>query len=157
MRSQLSQAVLDNLAVAWSRLDRARPRREADVPDLLCALDEWVRWAVRVDDELTGALGAPYAARRAEQPRAHALGGLRHAYDLTGRLGHPIDSLVTVSAGSPAIFYDVTWRPPEELPDAEGPADVVEAYRLHLASRPARVPASGVTTFLLSAAVTDDD
>lgn len=157
MRSQLSQAVLDNLAVAWSRLDRARPRQRAEVPALLFALDEWLRWAMRVDDELAGALGAGYAARRAEHAGGRPIPGLRHAHDLTERLGHPIDALVTVSAGSPAVFFDVTWRPYEDLPRAEDATVGEEAYRLHLASLPARGPASGVTTFLLSAAVEGGD
>lgn len=157
MRSQLSQAILDSLAMAWSRLDRARPARTTGVPGLLSALDEWVRWAVRVDDELTEAVGGSYATRRAEQPGGAPLSGLRHVHHLTQDLGHPIEALVTVSAGSPPIFFDVTWRPFEELPPASVVIDGEAAYRQHLASRPARMPASNVTTFLLSIAVEEDE
>ena len=155
VRSRLSQALLDNLAIAWSSLDRARPRQEADVPGLLFALEEWVRWAMRVDDELTSALGAGYVVARAHQPGGRPIAGLRHAHDLVERRGHPIDTLVTVSAGSPALFYDVTWRRYEELPAPGSEVDGEEAYRLHLARQPARMPASHVTTFLLTAAVAD--
>jgi hypothetical protein len=155
VRSQLSQAILDNLAVAWSRLDRARPRQRSEVPGLLFALDEWLRWAVRVDAELAGALGGAYAQRRAEPGGGRPLPGLRHVYDLTERLGHPIDALVTVSAGSPAVFFDVRWRPYEDMPQVGDGDGGEHAYRMHLASLPARATASDVTTFLLSAAVED--
>lgn len=152
MRSQLSQGLLDSLATAWSRLDRARPRDPAEVPGLLTALDDWVRWAIRIDDELLGVIGPPYAARRSELPGGRPLAGIRLARSLTSR-GHSIDALVFVSAGTPAVFYDVIWRRPEELPaDAADSADL-EEYRVHLASQPARTPASEVTTFLLNAAV----
>jgi hypothetical protein len=124
------------------------------VPDLLTALDDWVRWAIRIDDELLGAIGPSYAARRCELPGGRPLAGIRHARSLTSR-GHSIDALVVVTAGEPAVFYDVIWRRPEELPaDEAGGADL-EAYRLHVASQPARTPASEVTTFLLNAAVAD--
>lgn len=156
MRSRLSQALLDNLAIAWSSLDRARPRQEADVPRLLFALEEWVRWAMRVDGELEGALGSGYVEARCRRPGGRAIGGLRHAHDLVELYGHPIDALVTVSAGSPAIFYDVTWRRYEELPAPVCVVSGENAYRAHLARQPARMPASAVTTFLLNASVADD-
>src|SRR5439155_26713894 len=133
------------------------PPHATGVAGLLSALDEWVRWAVRVDDELTEAVGDSYPRRRAEQPGGPALPGLRHVHHLRQDLGHPIESLVTVSAGSPAIFYDVAWRPFEELPPASIVTDGEAAYRRHLSGRPARMPASNVTTFLLSIAVEDDD
>jgi hypothetical protein len=148
--------MLDNLATAWSRLDRARPRDPAEVPALLGALDEWVRWAVRIDGELLGALGDGYASRRGTRAGGQPLPGLHLAAELTGRTGHPIEALVTVSAGSPAVFYDVIWRRYEELPPSELEADGAEAYRLHLAGHAARRPASDVTTFLLTAAVAED-
>jgi len=157
VRSQLSQAILDSLAMAWSRLDRARPPRTTGVPGLLSALDEWVRWAMRVDDELTEGVGASYATRRAEQPGGAPLAGLRHVHHLTQDMGHPIEALVTVSAGSPAIFYDVAWRAFEDLPRPSVVTGGEAAYRQHLAGRPARMPAASVTTFLLSIAVEDDD
>jgi len=156
VRSRLSQAILDNLAMAWSRLDRARPPRDTEVPSLLSALDEWVRWAVRVDDELAAAVGSSYATRRSERRGGLPIAGLRHVQHLTQELGHPIDALVTVSAGSPAIFYDVTWALYEALPRSEIPTGGEDAYRRHLAGQPARMPASDVTTFLLSVAVEDD-
>jgi hypothetical protein len=148
--------MLDNLATAWSRLDRARPRDQAEVPALLGALDEWVKWAVRIDGELLGALGERYASSRGTRPGGLPLPGIHLAAELTGRTGQAIDALVTVSAGSPALFYDVIWRRYEELPASEPETERVEAYRLHLAGMPARRPASEVTTFLLTAAVTDD-
>jgi hypothetical protein len=147
--------MLDNLATAWSRLDRARPRDPAEVPALLGALDEWVRWAVRIDGELLGALGERYALSRGTRPGGRPLPGLHLAAELTCRPGHAIEALVTVSAGSPALFYDVIWRRYEELPASELQDDGVEAYRLHLAGQAARRPASEVTTFLLTAAVAD--
>jgi hypothetical protein len=153
VRSRLSQGVLDNLVSAWSRLDRARPRDEAEVPELLGALDEWVRWAVRIDAELLCAFGESYAESREVRPGARPLPGLHLAADLTGR--HAIEALVTVSAGSPALFYDVIWRRHEELPACEHQGEGIEAYRRHLAGQAARRPASDVTTFLLGAAVAD--
>jgi hypothetical protein len=156
VRGRLSQALLDNLAMAWSRFDRARPREEEDVPTLLLALEEWMRWALRIDEELHDALGLPYASRREVHPGGQSISGLRHAFDLTWRRGHPLDALVTVSPGSPALFYDVVWRSYEELPAPDGEADGALAYREHLASQPARTPASAVTTFLLTAAVAED-
>jgi hypothetical protein len=153
VRGHLSQALLDNLAIAWSRLDDARPREPADVPTLLIALDEWVRWAVRIDVELLAALGDEYATSRAARPGGRPLPGLHLAAALSERTGHAIDTLVTVSAGSPAVFYDAVWRRYEELPAAEPGTERVEAYRLHLAGQAARRPASAVTTFLLRAAV----
>lgn len=154
MRSRLSQGLLDNLATAWSRLDRARPRERVHVPLLLGALDEWVQWAVRIDGELLSALGARYAEQRGTRPGGQPLPGIHLAADLTCR--HAIDALVTVSAGSPAVFYDVIWRRYEELPAPELAAEGSEAYRRHLAGQAARRPASDVTTFLLTAAVAED-
>lgn len=153
MRSRLSQALLDNLATAWSRLDHARPLDPAEVPTLLAALDEWVRWAVRVDVELLAAGGAEYAASRATRPGGRPLPGVHLAADLTAGTEHAIDALVTVSAGSPAVFYDAIWRRYEELPAPWLETERAEAYRLHLAGQAARRPASKVTTFLLGAAV----
>jgi hypothetical protein len=153
VRSRLSQGLLDNLVSAWSRLDRARPREQAEVPALLAALDEWVRWAVRVDGELLSTFGAPYAESRETRPGGRPLPGLHLAADLTGR--HAIEALVTVSAGDAALFYDVIWRRYEELPPSERPGGGTEAYRRHLAGQAARRPASDVTTFLLGAAVAD--
>jgi hypothetical protein len=153
VRSRLSQALLDNLAMAWSQLDRARPRHHEEVPGLLRALDEWMRWAMRVDDELLGALGAAYATTREVHPGGLPIPGVRHAYDLTERQGHSLDMLVTVTAGSPAILYEVVWRRYEELPLPDGDTEGGEAYRLHLASQPARTSAAQVTTFLLSSSV----
>ena len=150
----LPQALLDNLAIAWSRLDRARPRDHAGVPSLLLALDEWLRWALRVDEELASALGPAYLAARPQRPGGQVIDGLRAAHDLVERRGHPLDDLVTVSAGSPALFYDATWKPWEDLPpgSAAAAADAERAYREHLAGQHARRPASQVTTFLLTAA-----
>lgn len=156
VRSRLSQALLDNLAIAWSSLDRARPHQETGVPRLLFALEEWVRWAMRVDDELESALGAGYVEARCRQPGGPPIAGVRHAHELVERFGHPIDMLVTVSAGSPAVFYDVTWRRFEELPAPGAAVQGEDAYRVHLARQPARMPASAVTTFLLNAAVDYD-
>jgi hypothetical protein len=153
VRSRLSQALLDNLATAWSRLDDARPLDPADVPTLLFALDEWVRWAVRIDLELLAALGDEYATSRVTRPGGLPLPALHLAADLTERTGHPIGALVTVSAGSPAVFYDAVWRRYEELPASELETERADAYRLHLAGQAARRPASEVTTFLLGAAV----
>lgn len=150
----LSQALLDNLAIAWSRLDRARPREPSGVPSLLLALDEWMRWAVRMDDELAAAVGAAYVDARPLEPGGLAIDGLRAAFDLVERLGHPIDALVTVSAGEPAVFFDATWKSWDELPRADRvPGAAAEgAYRRHLAGQHARGAASEVTTFLLTAA-----
>jgi hypothetical protein len=156
VRSRLSQALLDNLAVAWSQFDRARPRHPDEVPSLLLALNEWMRWAVRIDDELLGALGHDYVTSRETHPGGRAIPGLRHAFHLTERQGHPIDLLVTISPGTPALFYDVVWRRYEDLPAPEGDGDGAQAYRLHLASQPARTPASDVTTFLLSTSVASE-
>ena len=156
VRSRLSQAMLDNLAVAWSRLDRARPRDEADVPLLLFALDEWMRWAVRIDNELAGALGSRYLVERDGRPGGRPIPGLRHAFELTDRHGHPIQDLVTISAGSPALFYDVMWRRYEELPAPSETPEGEQAYRRHLARQTARTAASEMTTFLLTTAVLED-
>jgi hypothetical protein len=156
VRSRLSQALLDNLAIAWSRFDRARPRHPDEVPGLLLALDEWMRWAVRIDDELLGALGAGYATSRETHPGGRSIPGLRHAFHLTEQEGHSLDLLVTVTPGSPALFYDVVWRTYEELPAPDGDPEGAQAYRQHLASLPARTPASDVTTFLLSTSVAGD-
>jgi len=153
VRGRVSQALLDNLATAWSRLDQARPLDPADVSALMAALDEWVRWAVRIDRELLAVLGSEFAAGRRSLPGGQPLPGLHLAADLVARTGHPIDALVTVSAGAPALFYDVVWKRYEELPSSELRAEGVEAYRLHLAGQAARRPASEVTTFLLGAAV----
>jgi hypothetical protein len=157
VRCRLSQALLDNLAIAWSSLDRARPRHESDVPRLLFVLEEWVRWAVRVDDELAAALGIGYVTARGTHAGGPPIAGVRHAHDLVALHGHAMDALVTVSAGEPALFYDVTWRRYEELPARGTEVDGEEAYRAHLATQPARMPASAVTTFLLTAAVAYDD
>jgi hypothetical protein len=81
------------------------------------------------------------------------LPGLHLAADLAGR--HAIDALVTVSAGTPDVLYDVVWRRYEELPLADLTAEGGEAYRLHLAGQAARRPASDVTTFLLTAAAAE--
>jgi hypothetical protein len=148
--------MLDNLAMAWSQLDRARPPREAGVPALLHALDEWVRWAVRVDDGLLVAVGGRYAAARTELEGGRTIPAIRHAFDLTDRHGHPIEALVTVSAGSPTIFFDVWWRPYEELPPPAAEEPAADSFRRHLAGQAARVRASELTTFLLTAAVDDD-
>jgi hypothetical protein len=153
VRSRLSQALLDNLATAWSRLDHARPRDPAEVPVLLGALNEWVEWAVRLDGELLSVLGEPYAESRATRPGGRPLPGLHLAADLTGR--HTIDALVTVRAGGSALLYDVVWRQYEELPASGLAAEGSQAYRLHLAGQAARRLASEVTTFLLGAAVAD--
>ena len=153
VRGRLSQALLDNLATAWSRLDHARPLDPAGVPTLLGALDEWVRWAVRIDVELLAAFGDEYATSRATRPGGLPLPGLHLAADLTERTGQAIDALVTVSAGSPVVSYDAVWRRYEELPSSELDTEGVEAYRRHLAGQAARRPASDVTTFLLGAAV----
>lgn len=153
MRSRLSQGLLDNLVSAWSRLDRARPREQSEVPALLGALDEWVRWAVRIDGELLATLGQSYAESRCARPGGRPLPGIHLAADLTGR--HAITALVTVSAGWPALFYDVTWRRYEELPASPPEVEGREAYQRHLAGQAARRPASDVTTFLLGAAVAD--
>jgi hypothetical protein len=152
VRIRLSQALLDNLAIAWSRLDRARPREVSGVPTLLFALDEWMRWAVRMDDELTSALGASYVESRCRRRGGPAIRGLRHPFTLKEQLGHPLDALVTISAGSPAVFYDLTWKPYVELPPAAGDPEAEQAYRQHLDGQPARVAASEVTTFLLTIA-----
>jgi hypothetical protein len=149
--------MLDNLVVAWSQLDRARPPQESGVPKLLHALDEWLRWAVRIDDELLAVVGRHYAAARCEREGGRTILAHRHAFTLTDRHGHPMEALVTVSAGSPTIFYDVRWRPYEELPAPGADAPTAEAYRRHLASQPARTRASELTTFLLGAAVEDSD
>src|SRR5205085_1837296 len=108
--------LLDNLAAAWSHLDRARPRRQSEVPLLLLALEEWVRWALRVEDELDGLFGAAYPALRAERAGGPTLPGLRLIADLTERGGHPIAPLVVVTAGLPAIFYEVIWKAYADLP-----------------------------------------
>jgi hypothetical protein len=156
VRSRLSQALLDNLAMAWSRLDRARPQRQEEVPSLLVALDEWMHWAVRIDEELTGALGAAYMSARCERPGGRPIPGLRHAFALARRQGRPLESLVIVTPGSPAVFYDVLWKRYEELPEPEPDPEGEQAYRLHLAAQPARTPASEVTTFLLTTSVEAD-
>jgi len=153
VRGRLSQALLDNLATAWSRLDHARPLDPAGVPTLLGALDEWVRWAVRIDVELFATLGDEYATSRTTRPGGLPLPGLHLAAELTERTGHAIDALVTVTAGSPAVFYDAVWRRYEELPAPELETERAQAYRLHMAGQAARRPASEVTTFLLGAAV----
>jgi hypothetical protein len=149
----LSQSLLDSLAIAWSRLDRARPRDRGGVPGLLLALDEWLRWAVRVDGELEAAMGWAYLAARPQREGGAVMAGLRAAHHLVEQQGHPIDDLVTISAGSPALFYDATWKPWDDLPALRTEAgDAEDAYRRHLGGQPARGPASRVTTFLLTAA-----
>ena len=153
VRSRVSQALLDNLAVAWSTLDRARPREETGVPALMEALDTWMRWAMRIDEELVDALGPDYTTARRERAGGRPIPGLRHAHELTERGGHPLGQLVTVSAGSPPLFYDAIWKRYEELPSPQDDPGAAQAYREHLASRPARRPAAEVTTFLLTWAV----
>jgi hypothetical protein len=105
-------------------------------------------WGVHIAHYLACA-----AASRRTARQAGIRVGLHLAADLTGR--HAIEALVTVSAGSPALFYDVIWRRYEELPACEHQGEAARRYRRHLAGQAARRPASDVTTFLLGAAVAD--
>jgi hypothetical protein len=156
----LSQDLLDELAGAWSRLDRARPVAVEDTPQLLQALADWIRLAVRVEDELQTTLGLPYLASRAAVPGGAALPGLRHVHGLMANDGRAVVELVTVSAGSPPTYHDATWRPFDQLPEPlGGPPALSEesAYRLHLEGTAARVLAADMTRFLLDTALDHDD
>jgi hypothetical protein len=162
MWSGLPQDLLDELASAWLRLDGAKPTAFEDVPHLLEALTEWMRWAIRVEDEVLGILAVSYLTHRAVAEGGAALPGLRHAHELVRGGGHSVDELVTVSAASPPTYLDVMWRQFDELPrpaeDAPAPAGE-SAYRLHLEGLAARVPAADVTRFLLHTVLDwqDDD
>jgi hypothetical protein len=155
-----SQNLLDELAGAWSRLDRARPVAVEDTPQLLRALADWIRWAIRVEDELEAALGLSYLARRAAVPGGGPLPGLRHVHGLMADDGRAVAELVTISAGSPPTYHDATWRPFDQLPEPLGSPPALNeesAYRLHLEGTAARVPAADMTRFLLDTALDHDD
>jgi hypothetical protein len=156
MRPSLSQDMLDRLASSWSRLDRARPRRRADVPAAISTLSEWMACALMVDDGLATLAGGPYLAARAEEMGGRPLLGLRHAALIVDE-GHPLERIVVPCTGSPHLFWELHWRPDQELParpEAREAGDRHrEAYRLHLAGREVRTPAASMTTFLLAMAM----
>jgi hypothetical protein len=155
-----SQDLLDELAGAWSRLDRARPAAVEDSPLLLQALADWIRWAVLVEDELQANRGLSYLARRAAVPGGGALPGLRHVHGLMADDGRAVAELVIIGHGSPPTYHDAKWRPFDQLPEAlGGPPALSEeaAYRLHLEGMAARVVAADMTRFLLDTALDRDD
>jgi hypothetical protein len=156
MWSGLSQGLLDELASAWLRLDQARPTTVGDVPRLLQALTDWMRWAIRIEDELLYGMEVSYLTHRAATAGSAALPGLRHAHELVEQGGSSLEELVTISAGSPPHYLDAIWRGFDELPRPveNAPAPSGEsAYRLHLEGVAARVPAAHMTRFLLHTAL----
>lgn len=156
MRSWLSQELLDGLARAWSRLDRARPVRQEDAHHVTDALAEWLERTVRFEDELRATMGGSYLVHSADSTVAGALPGLRLVHALMEGGGHRVSDFVTVSSGSPPTYHDALWLPWAHLPqirEAAGSPAGEAAYRQHLAGLAARLSAAEVTRFLLDAAL----
>jgi hypothetical protein len=155
VNAPVPQAALDRLAASWSRLDRARPAERAEIPLAVAALADWLACTLAVDEELTTSLGSTYLIARSEEAGGVALPGLRFVVWFL-ELGYELDQVVFAGTGSPHVFWELFWRPEEELPPhpaSRRPADQREAYRHHLASSEVRTPAARMTTFLLSMAV----
>jgi len=144
------QNALDELAAAWSELDRCRPRHPTGVPHAYRVASRWASSALAVDGLLATALSGAYEGVRAEEDGGPQLVALRWAWALI-LAGHRVPSLLAASDGPERLFWDLYWRPVEELPAATETGGRDEYVR-HLASRPVRRPASATTAFLLSMA-----
>lgn len=147
---RLPQPSLDLLAATWSELDRARPPAKSDVPAAITVLTAWMAAAIAVDGLLNELLGPAYRHARSEEPGGQALVGLSHPSRLLAG-GHAAGDLVYATDLPQHEFWELYWRPLEELPRL--PADAssarqAEAYGEHLAGQPARRPAAAITVFL---------
>jgi hypothetical protein len=148
---ELPQAALDELAAAWSQLDRCRPARSSGVPAAHRVARRWARSALAVDGLLMSVLSGTYAGIRAEEDGGPQVAALRWVWLLV-EAGHGMSSVLSASAGPDRLFWELYWRPIEELRQAPAGVPGRDEYVLHLASRPVRQPASATTAFLLSVA-----
>lgn len=137
------QEALDELASAWSRLDRSRPLLESGVGPAVRVVGDWVVRALTVDELL------PAAGQ--DECLARAVAGLRRAWTLV-ESGCPLEALLDASTGHEHEFWELYWRPLDRLPSGGWTDEAREGYRGHLAGRPVRTPASWITQHLLLAA-----
>lgn len=146
------QKPLDDLAAAWSDLDRSRPHCETEVDRAIVVVHSWAMCALAVDSLLVAALRGAYASARAEEPGGPGLLALRWVWGLVDA-GHHLGSTLIASPGMEHLFWELYWPPAERLPAGVLPADGLDGYAQHLASQPVRTPASLTTSFLLTLAV----
>jgi hypothetical protein len=147
----VSQQVLDELASAWSRLDRARPREPAGVAPAMHVVYHWVTCALAVDGLLFTILSGVYAATRAEESCGPALLALRWVWEVVEGEAS-MDALLSPASGPEHSFWELYWRPLADLRLDLLPAEGRDHYGRHLAGRPVRTPASAITSFLLTTA-----
>jgi hypothetical protein len=150
--ASVPQKPLDDLAAAWSDLDRSRPRDTAEIGRAIAVVHAWVTAALAVDSLLVSALSGAYAVARAEEPGGPALLALRWVWGLVDA-GHQLGNTLVASPGMERLFWELYWPPPDRLPDGLLPVDGLDDYSLYLASQPVRTPAALTTSFLLSLAV----
>jgi hypothetical protein len=89
---------------------------------------------------------------RAEEEGGPQVEGLRWAQSAVEE-GHDLSSMLRASAGAEREFWELYWRPVEELRAAEVDQDGRRQYADFLAAQPVRVPASMSTSFLLRMAL----
>jgi hypothetical protein len=151
----LPQSALDELAVAWSLLDRCRPQQRSGVPAAYRIARRWARSALAIDRLLDNTLSGAYLSLRAEEDGGPQLIALQWVWALL-ETGHRMSAALAATDGPERLFWELYWRPPEELPSdasrTNGSGSARDEYVRHLASQPLRRPASASTAFLLSMA-----
>jgi len=140
------QDALDELAAAWSELDRCR----TGVPHAYRVVRRWASSALVVDGLLAAALSGAYEGVRVEEDGGPQLVAPRWAWALV-LAGHRMPGVLAASDAPEQLYRDLYWRAVEELPPATETGGRDEYVR-HLASRPVRRPASATTAFRLTMA-----
>ncbi len=157
-----SDSYRDGLDAAFQRLKAAHHDLATSDGRAFQVVIEWITWTILVDQQLWNIGGLQYEQGRESFPAGKAIMGVRHANNLVKHHGMRLDNLVELVGGMrfpavfPMVFREITWVAFNQLPTVPKKhhhPDQENAHKTWLSGQPVRDMASGITSFLLDAAV----